>query len=232
VRTSWRPVLRVARERDGMCVIVAPPLKWRLLASLLPTLSGRLLDCGCGDGGLAIYLQARGWEVRGVEADVELASLARVAGVDLVEGDLETAAMWQLVGEGYDAVVFSDVLEHLSDPGRVLRSATSVLRPGGGILVSLPSVSYWRIRLNLMLGRWDYQDAGILDRTHRWFLTRSTMIQLFRDAGLHVDSMSPLPTSSPAMRGWYQWFWTVLACIRPTLFAVGFLWWLKPDERR
>jgi 2-polyprenyl-3-methyl-5-hydroxy-6-metoxy-1,4-benzoquinol methylase len=215
-----------------MPMILAPPLKWRLLASLLPSLDGRLLDCGCGDGGLAIYLQGRGWDVRGVEVDVELASLARVAGVDVVEGDLESTVTWQLVGERYDAVVFSDVLEHLSDPRRVLRSATSALRPGGGILVSLPSVSWWRVRLSLALGRWDYQDAGILDRTHRWFLTRSTMIQLFNDAGLRVDGMAPLPTSSPAMSGWYQRLWMVLARTRPTLFAVGFLWWLKSDDRR
>ena len=215
-----------------MRVSVAAPLKWRLLASLLPTVSGRILDCGCGDGGLAIYLQTRGWEVRGIEADAELASLARATGVDVVEGDLESAATWQSVGEGYDAVLFSDVLEHLSDPAGALRSAISALRPGGGILVSLPSVSWWRIRLDLMLGRWEYQDEGILDRTHRWFLTRSTMIQLFNDAGLHVDSMSPLATSSPTMRAWYQRFWIALARIRPTLFAVGFLWWLKPNERR
>ena len=181
---------------------------------------------------MAIYLQTRGWEVRGVEADAELASIARGSGVVVVEGDLESATTWQSVGEGYDAVLFSDVLEHLSDPGGALRSAIAALRPGGGILVSLPTVSYWRIRLNLMLGRWEYQDAGILDRTHRWFLTRSTMIELFNDAGLHVESMSPLPTSSPQMRAWYQRFWIALAHMRPTLFAVGFLWWLKPHERR
>jgi 2-polyprenyl-3-methyl-5-hydroxy-6-metoxy-1,4-benzoquinol methylase len=215
-----------------MRVSVTVPLKWRLLASRLPTVSGRILDCGCGDGGLAIYLQTRGWVVRGIEADAELASIARARGVEVVEGDLESATTWQSVGGGYDAVLFSDVLEHVNDPRGALRSAISALRPGGGILVSLPSVSYWSIRLSLMLGRWEYQDEGIMDRTHRWFLTRSSMIQLFDDAGLHVDSMSPLSTSSPGMRAWYQRFWTALARMRPTLFAVGFLWWLKPHERR
>ena len=162
-----RPASRSPRERDDTSGLATAALKWRLLASLLPTGRGRILDCGCGDGGLSIYLRSRGWDVRGVEADAELASLARAAGLDVVEVDLESAGAWQSLGSDYDAVIFSDVLEHLDDPRRVLRFATSVLRPGGGILVSLPSVSFWRVRLDLMAGRWQYQDAGILDRTHR-----------------------------------------------------------------
>jgi 2-polyprenyl-3-methyl-5-hydroxy-6-metoxy-1,4-benzoquinol methylase len=227
-----RPGSRSPRERDGTSVLPTAPLKWRLLASLLPTGSGHILDCGCGDGGLSLYLRDRGWRVRGVEADAELASLARAAGLAVAEADLESAATWQSLGGGYDAVIFSDVLEHLDDPRWVLRYATSVLRPGGGILVSLPSVSFWRVRLDLMAGRWQYQDAGILDRTHRWFFTRSSMMDLFSETGLHVASMSPLPTSSPGMGACYQRFWTGLARVRPTLFAVGFLWWLERDEPR
>lgn len=206
------------------------PLKWRLLASLLPPDASPVLDCGCGDGGLAGYLRSQGWEVYGVELDESKVAESSARGLKVWHGNLESDDMWEAVGKSWGAVVFSDVLEHLADPERALAYASGALRPSGGILVSLPNVAFWRVRLDLVRGGWNYADAGILDRTHRWFFTKRTMLELMSAARLRVRATSPLPTSSPGMAPWYEACWTQLAHLHPTLFAVGFLWWLQPDR--
>jgi 2-polyprenyl-3-methyl-5-hydroxy-6-metoxy-1,4-benzoquinol methylase len=216
------------RRFDGSWV----PLKWRLLASLLPAGSSPLLDCGCGDAEFAEYVRSRGWEVRGVELDEEKIAQGRARGIDVLHADLESEETWRTLGTGWGAVIFSDVLEHLNDPSAVLARAGGALRPGGGILLSLPNVAFWRVRLALLSGRWDYAEEGILDKTHRWFFTRKTMAEVVSSAELRIVRLSPLPTSSPGMASWYQAFWSALANLRPTLFAGGFLVWLKPGNGR
>jgi 2-polyprenyl-3-methyl-5-hydroxy-6-metoxy-1,4-benzoquinol methylase len=71
-------------------------------------------------------------------------------------------------------VVLADVLEHLPDPVRVLRSVHSLLNPGARIVVSVPNVAHVSVRAQLLFGRFRYSARGILDRTHLRFFTQRT----------------------------------------------------------
>jgi 2-polyprenyl-3-methyl-5-hydroxy-6-metoxy-1,4-benzoquinol methylase len=224
-----RDVGRLPAEKAGFEDTPTPQLKWRLLASLLPPEASPVLDCGCGDGALGIYLSTLGWEVKGIEQDSLRAGRAREAGLEIMEGDLTEETTWQAVGNGYGAVIFSDVLEHLETPIAVLRRAQSVLRSGGGVLISIPNVAYWKVRLQLLSGRWQYQDAGILDRTHRWFFTDSTLRVMVREARLNIERWRPLPPWSPGLARWRATTHERLARLRPAVFAMGFLCWLTPE---
>jgi methionine biosynthesis protein MetW len=203
--------------------VSAVPLKWQLLASLLPEDASPLLDCGCGDGGLASFLESLGYSVRGVERDPHRVSAAAAKGIDVMVADLSEAAFWRSLSPTYGSIIFSDVLEHLERPQHVLRLAKSALRPGGGVLLSIPNVAYWRIRLNLAKGEWQYEDEGILDRTHRWFFTLETMKQLIEGSGFRLVALRPLPAWSPnigrAKTVAYDW----LARWWPSPFGMGFL---------
>jgi hypothetical protein len=76
------------------------------------------------------------------------------------------------------------------------------LAPGGVVIVSVPNVAHLWMRLSLLLGRFDYADRGILDRTHLRFFTRRTFVALLREAGLAVEELRvtpvPLPQVVPA----------------------------------
>ncbi len=87
----------------------------------------------------------------------------------------------------FDVILFSDMLEHLTDPLEVLMRHYQLLAPGGQILISLPNVAIWNVRFALLLGQFNYGDTGTLDRTHMRFFTRSSFRRFQSEAGLAVS---------------------------------------------
>ena len=86
----------------------------------------------------------------------------------------------------FDLILFSDILEHLYDPAEVLARHLSWLAPGGYVVISVPNIAIWNTRLSLLLGRFEYQDTGTLDRTHIRYFTRRALMRFARDAGLEI----------------------------------------------
>lgn len=147
--------------------------------------SKRVLDVGCATGYLAQALGERGCTVSGLECDAEAAEEARPHLERLVIGDLETMDLAEAFGDDrFDVIVFGDVLEHLKDPLAVLRGARKLLAEGGSVVASIPNIAHGSVRLALLAGRFDYQPLGLLDSTHIRFFTRSSVEDLFREAGL------------------------------------------------
>ena len=145
----------------------------------------RVLDVGCATGYLARALAERGCTVSGVEFDAEAAEEARPHLERLVVGDLETMDLAEAFGDDrFDVIVFGDVLEHLRDPLPVLRGAKALLADRGSVVASIPNIAHGSVRLALLAGRFDYQDLGLLDTTHVRFFTRSSVEDLFREAGM------------------------------------------------
>ena len=155
----------------------------------------RVLDVGAADGFLGERLSARGWRVTAVERDPAMAARARARGQEVVLADLEQGPP-ALAGP-FDAAVFGDVLEHLSDPLPVLRGLTQALAPGAVVVVSVPNVAHLWMRLSLLMGRFEYTDRGILDRTHLRYFTRRSFLELLSRADLEVRELIATPAPLP-----------------------------------
>jgi SAM-dependent methyltransferase len=155
----------------------------------------RLLDVGAADGFLAERLTALGWEVTALECDAARAAAARTKCREVVVVDLEREM--PLLEGGFDAAVYGDVLEHLSDPLAVLRRLRTLLAPGARVVVSVPNVAHVAVRLSLLCGRFQYADRGILDVTHLRFFTRRTFVELLGRAGLAVQALRVTPPPLP-----------------------------------
>jgi 2-polyprenyl-3-methyl-5-hydroxy-6-metoxy-1,4-benzoquinol methylase len=153
-------------------------------------LTGRnhsVLDIGCGEGFFAELLARGGNRVTGVDA-LERAkcaeSLERYIRADLDDGLAE--ALPELAGREFDRVLLQDVLEHLRFPDRLLADCRNLLAPRGQLLVSLPNVANITVRLSLLLGRFEYAERGILDKTHLRFFTRQTARRLLEENGYEI----------------------------------------------
>lgn len=151
----------------------------------------RILDVGTAGGYLGKVWSAKGHFVSGIEFDPAAAETARQYYESFDVADVETYAFPQR--REFDYIVFADVLEHLRDPAAVLRRCLPALKESGKIIVSVPNVANWVIRLSLFFGKFDYMDRGILDRTHLRFFTLRSAKQLLQDASCGVLEMIPTP---------------------------------------
>ena len=124
----------------------------------------------------------------GVELFPEPAAAARERLTEVVEGDVEQVELpWP--AESFDALILSEVLEHLRDPWAVLERLRPLLRPGALVFASTPNVAHREIIVMLLKGRWELQSYGPLDATHlRWF-SPSSLRRAFEEAGFVVDSV-------------------------------------------
>jgi SAM-dependent methyltransferase len=101
----------------------------------------------------------------------------------VVSGDMLTA---DLAGLQFDAIIFADVLEHVPWPVSALRRYLQWLAPGGSVIVSLPNVGLWSVRFAHLAGKWEYEETGVLDRTHLRFFTRKSAKWLLGQGDLEV----------------------------------------------
>lgn len=169
----------------------------RDIEPLLPQRAKRVLELGCGGGGTLAWLRETGraqWTA-GIELVPEAAAVARTRVDHVLAGDVN-ALLPRFEDGSFDLVLCLDLLEHLVDPWQTLRQVSRLIRPGGQLIASLPNVRHHSVLLPLLFsGRWQYEDAGIMDRTHLRFFSRRTALHLIRQTGLAIS----------AERCTYQW---------------------------
>ncbi|HEY4900969.1 MAG TPA: class I SAM-dependent methyltransferase [Terriglobales bacterium] len=166
-----------------------------VLSMLQSGANRRVLDVGAAHGYLAAALRDRRFHVTGIEANPDLAREAAQHCDELLVADLDEPL--PDFNERFDVVLFGDVLEHLKNPMDVLVSLNRNLKPDGIVIVSLPNIANLYVRLHLLMGRFDYQERGILDRSHLRFFTRKTFRELLDDAGLEVMQLTATPIPLP-----------------------------------
>ncbi len=148
-----------------------------------------VLDVGCGSGVHGAELKRiHQHRVTGVDLSIESIRKAssRLAAAHVA--DITRPQDYPFAtGPGFDIILFSDILEHIYDPVAVLSSHLKLLKPGGHVLISLPNVAIWNVRLELLFGRFRYQDTGTLDRTHIPFFNQRSFHELLAACGLEVE---------------------------------------------
>jgi 2-polyprenyl-3-methyl-5-hydroxy-6-metoxy-1,4-benzoquinol methylase len=161
---------------------------------LVPLSAKTILDVGCSVGTLGASLKQRNQAtVYGIELSPEMSAEAQTRMDRVFTGD---AAAWltapEVSAQQYDAIVFADILEHLTDPWTALSNAAKLLAPGGCVVTSIPNIRHIDTLWNLVVrGRWPYRNRGIHDQTHLRFFTLANIQDLVAGAGLRIDSLEP-----------------------------------------
>ena len=108
----------------------------------------RVLDVGCGDGGLMQYLKEnKNVDIRGLEISKNNVRKCISKGLTTIEGDAEKDLI-QFPNKSFDYVILSQTLQAFLNPQLVINE---LLRVGKKAIVTIPNFGYWKIRLHLLL---------------------------------------------------------------------------------
>jgi SAM-dependent methyltransferase len=204
LRSAPPLVLRTHTGED----LVMDRARWNAPASaeerdLLRTVSGPVLDLGCGPGRLVVSLTQRGVPALGVDSSPAALALARQRGADVMEADL----FGPLPGEGRWAtcLLFDGTIGIGGDPTRLLSRCRELTGPGGRVLaeVEAPGTGWCR------LIAWFERDGG-RGPAFDWAVVGADAIaDVARPAGFEIASLDQTPSG--------RWFADLRA--RPTSAA-------------
>lgn len=180
----------------------------------------RVLDAGAGEGALSDVLHQRGYQV--VACDLHPARF-RTSCVPCIQADL--SACLPFADRSFDAVVSSEVLEHLENPHHLVRECARVLRPGGVVVLTTPNILNTYSRLHfLLLGVCDFFDTLSGSRETAFHGTKGhinpvgypELLSVLVRAGFRVTDVATNRDIRVALRetrGWARLTWPALGLI-------------------
>jgi SAM-dependent methyltransferase len=141
---------------------------------------GDLLEVGSGEGHFLAEARAQGFNVCGLEPDLNRANIVRRdLGIDVDVASIEDC---ELPEKSFDVVYHCDLLSHFADPVFALRRMTKLLRAGG--------VLYFEVGLVAGLSPAWYRRMGTLRMPyHLWFYNVQSLRQLLANGGLEIVHM-------------------------------------------
>ncbi|MEM9771297.1 MAG: methyltransferase domain-containing protein [Cyanobacteria bacterium P01_D01_bin.73] len=155
----------------------------------LPKDAEVVVEFGCYRGALGeAYKRLNpGCTYIGIEISETAAAIARDRLDKVITGNAEAPDFDPGIEPGtVDCLVYGDVLEHFINPWDTLAKHRQWLKPDGIVLACIPNIQHWTTIRDLLMGKWEYLDRGIMDRTHLRFFTRESIQQLFEQAGLEL----------------------------------------------
>lgn len=152
----------------------------------LPHGGGVLLDVGCGDGAFLCLARACGWNVVGLDPDPKAVACGAKQGLTVYEGGIE---YFDNMSEVFDVITLNNVIEHLHDPIKVLKSCYALLKPGGQLWLETPNIN------SFGHARFKKNWRGLETPRHLILFNRNSLNQAFVSAGFTAPNDCARPTS-------------------------------------
>lgn len=186
---------------------------------------GEVLDVGCGPGYLGeIIAQEKKAKVVGLEFAPQLCAEAkrRLSGVFCFNLE-KPFSHWpeEIKQKRFHKIIISEVLEHLSEPEALLTKLKEVGNQDTDFIITVPNLLFWKNRLKILFGHFEYGKEGLMDRSHIHFFSWESFKQVFKESGFSIiETVHHVPTRGVSL----------LAKIWPGLFAYQFIVRVKKNE--
>lgn len=147
----------------------------------------RVLEIGAATGYMTYEFKKNGCKVDVVEIDKKAAASLKKIADKVIFQSIEDTKVFDSLSSDYEFIVLADVLEHLVDTGRVLQKLKEIAGVNTKLLVSLPNIACWPMRKQLFFkGDFEYQESGLLDKTHLHFYTHNSFPKMLSQFGWEV----------------------------------------------
>ena len=169
---------------------VINPLRANYINNKSPVNGLKVLDVGCGGGLLAEALDSKGAEVTAIdvtEANIEVAKLHAQKMQVKIDYRLVTAEeLAQKESQSFDVVSCLEVIEHVPDPGQLIKACSDLLKPDGQMFLSTLNRNP-RSFITAIVGA-EYIFNILPKGTHEWakFIKPSELEAFMRDAGIKL----------------------------------------------
>ncbi len=169
---------------------VINPLRANYINNKFPVDGLKVLDVGCGGGLLAEALDSKGAEVTAIdvtEANIEVAKLHAQKMQIKIDYRLVTAEeLAQKESQSFDVVSCLEVIEHVPDPGQLIKACSDLLKPDGQMFLSTLNRNP-RSFITAIIGA-EYIFNILPKGTHEWakFIKPSELEGFMRDAGIKL----------------------------------------------
>lgn len=163
----------------------------RLAVESIPQ-GSNVLEIGCADGFMGEYLiKSKDCAVIGIEKRKEEVKIAQQRLTRVILGDIEDkekleSILKEIKDKKFDVILATSIIEHLVNPSRFIDIAKNFLKKEGIVIVSVPNIVHWSMRLSLLRGQFDYSEYGILDQTHLHFFTLKSIKSYFENNGFKI----------------------------------------------
>lgn len=150
----------------------------------------RVCDLGSGNGALVAALRDAGYYAVGVEYDSQGVALAQMnnPGINFYNLGVQDDPAVVLTAEAqpFDAVVSTEVVEHLFSPHLLPIFARQLLRGGGWLVISTPYHGYLKNLALSIFNKWDKHHTPLWHGGHIKFWSRKTLTKLLEENGFKV----------------------------------------------
>lgn len=157
--------------------------RYDFLEGALSNKERRILDLGCGLGKFLSRGQDRGWQCLGIEPSKDAAAHAGGQGIEVINAPFEESGLEEGT-EGFDAIHMSEVLEHIPDPARLLKSVYGLLNDGGIVCVVVPN-DYSPIQ-EILRERLNYEPYWVAPPQHLNYFNFASLEGLLKKVGFNV----------------------------------------------
>lgn len=185
-------------------------------------LESKVLEIGCGSGRLANLLTIKKrCEVYCIEKNPLMSGIAKNKCKEMHVVDVEKAEL-PFEAEAFDCIILLNVLEHLKDPDSLLGNLRKYLKSDGFLIFSVPNIVNWYSRLSILLGKFEYADGGVFEKTHLHFYTLKSAKKLAIDSRYDIEWLDVTP-SIYLYKEKLNFYWYGLSVAWKNLFADEFI---------